>query len=364
MAAIKPTRGRSDRAPVTIIIRRDEGEEPAHHGGAWKVAYADFVTAMMAFFLLMWLMNATTETQRVGLADYFAPTNLFGRSTSGSGQPFGGQTPNDAGDSASNAGSPEALTGHEAAHGDVAEVASDQTAQEPMPADSTTAAAAAQGGTQPDGQVNGPAPLVGKGPQAMIEGGDYAAARLTPAAAEAERYEAAVKEAAQHEQQFLEQAGARLLDAIRRDPALQDAADQLMVDIIPEGLRIQVVDAERQPMFALGSAAPTRRVRDLMQKVVPALSALSYAISIAGHTDSLTFRGPEKGNWELSTERANATRRVLVEAGLNESRIMSITGNADRDLLVPSDPLSPANRRISIIVLRQTGADRSDAVTK
>ena len=110
----KPTaRGRGKGGPVTIIIRRDESEAPAHHGGAWKVAYADFVTAMMAFFLLMWLLNATTEEQRTGLADYFAPTNLFGRAASGSGQPFGGKTPNDAGTSVATSGSPQIIRGQQ-----------------------------------------------------------------------------------------------------------------------------------------------------------------------------------------------------------------------------------------------------------
>ena len=95
-----------------------------------------------------------------------------------------------------------------------------------------------------------------------------------------------------------------------------------------------------------------------MRKVVPALAGLPNAISIAGHTDALSYRGPGKGNWELSTERANATRKILVDAGLSDDRIRSVTGNADRDLLVPADPLNPSNRRITIIVLRHAGADK------
>src|SRR5579875_2406568 len=93
----------------SIVLRKEEVIEGGHHGGAWKVAYADFMTAMMAFFLLMWLLNATTEEQRTGLADYFAPTNLFGHSVSGSGQPFGGKTPNDEGTSVSSEGAPQAI---------------------------------------------------------------------------------------------------------------------------------------------------------------------------------------------------------------------------------------------------------------
>ena len=111
-------------------------------------------------------------------------------------------------------------------------------------------------------------------------------------------------------------------------------------------------------MFALGSAAPTKQVRELMQKVAPVLAGLPNEVSIAGHTDSLSYRGQEKDNWELSTDRANATRRILVEAGLSDGRIRSVTGNADRDLLVPADPLNPANRRITIIVLRHAAGAR------
>jgi chemotaxis protein MotB len=359
-------RSGANLAPV-IIIRRDEGEEPPHHGGAWKVAYADFVTAMMAFFLLMWLLNATTEEQRTGLADYFAPTNLFGRSVSGSGQPFGGKTPNEAGTSVSSEGAPQAIRGRQTptrdAEEDDTETAALPLARAAEPPDDAIAAFA----SPIDGRSAATKLPPGPDHQVLAKGGDYAAARLTPAkteetaaAAEATRREAAIAGDAQRELRALEQAGAQLLDAIRRDPALKDVVGQLMIDNVPEGLRIQVVDAERQPMFALGGAAPTKRVRDLMRLVVPALAALPNAVSIAGHTDALTYRGQDKGNWELSSERANATRRILVEAGLDELRIRSVTGNADRDLLVPGDPLSPANRRISIVVLRHAAAPKPD----
>jgi chemotaxis protein MotB len=358
---------------VTIIVRHEEGEEPTHRNGAWKVAYADFVTAMMAFFMLMWLLNATTEVQRTGLADYFAPTNLFGRSASGSGKPFGGKTPNDAGTSVSSDGSPQIIKGHQSPQQDVAEADTDTPATPLAQSDATTSGAT-------DGATDGasrattddadqPARMSREGRQEVVQGGDYAAARLTPdpnrdippdptAPDVARREAAAIQSDAQREQRAMEQAGAQLLAAIRRDPSLQDEAGQITVDTVPEGLRIQVVDAERRPMFALGSASPTRQVRQLMQKVAPVLAGLPNAVSIAGHTDSLLYRGQEKDNWDLSTDRANATRRILVEAGLPAERIRSVTGNADRDLLVPADPLNPANRRITVIVLRHAGRDR------
>ena len=120
----------------------------------------------------------------------------------------------------------------------------------------------------------------------------------------------------------------------------------------PEGLRIQILDDDRQPMFPLGSAIPHDRARLLFQKVAPVLARLTQGISIAGHTDAAPFAGPGRTNWELSADRANATRRLLVEAGLQEPRIRSVTGNAERDPLVPDDPLAAANRRLAIVVLR------------
>jgi chemotaxis protein MotB len=235
---------------------------------------------------------------------------------------------------------------------------------------------AANSGTDPDRpNQDGYALQSGPGRQAVIQGGDYAAARLTPepnkkipsdptAVDVARREAAAIESDGQREQQAMEQAGAKLLTAIRSDPALTDEAGQILVDTVPEGMRIQIVDAERRPMFALGSAVPTPQIRALMQKVVPALAGLPNAISIAGHTDALLYHGQDKDNWVLSTDRANAIRRIVVEAGLPEERIRSVTGNADRDLLVPTDPLNPANRRIAIIVLRHAAGDRAASPAK
>jgi chemotaxis protein MotB len=385
----RSVRGNRGKPNVTIIVRREEQEEASNHrNGSWKVAYADFVTAMMAFFMLMWLLNATTEVQRTGLADYFAPTNLFGRSASGSGQPFGGKTPNDTGTSVSSDGVPQVIKGHQSPQPDATEADTDtlatampqrdetrDAATDPASDAGTDGATAEAGDSAPvsrDGSHSGYALQSGQGNQEIVRGGDYAAARLTPepkpdvqtdptAVDVARGQAAAVQSDGQREEQAMEQAGAKLLAAIRRDPALQDAAGQISVDTVPEGLRIQVVDAERRPMFALGSAAPTAQVRALMQKVVPVLVGLPNAISIAGHTDALLYRGQDKDNWGLSTDRANATRKILVEAGLPDDRIRSVTGNADRDLLIPADPLNPANRRITIIVLRHAGGDRPAA---
>ena len=362
-------RGGRNGATV-IIVRRDEGEEPPHHGGAWKVAYADFVTAMMAFFLLMWLLNATTEAQRTGIADYFVPTNIFGHAASGSGQPFGGKTPNDPGKSVSSEGSPQVIRGSQSPQVDVEEDDSDTTAQQVQRNGGANGAAGEQGGRRSNDAA--PALRGAPGQQSLPQGGDYAAARLTPSESQETGMgatgvtgaAAAAQDDARREQRALEQAGAQILDAVRRDPALKDIASQLMIDTVPDGLRIQVVDADRRPMFAVGSALPNQRVKALMEKVAPVLAGLSNVISIAGHTDSLTYGNAGKSNWELSSERANAARRILVEAGLSEGRIRSVTGNADRDLLVPADPLSQSNRRIALVVLRHAAGATQVAVTR
>ena len=357
MAGKTSGRGPTTPSPLTIVIRREQdGDQAEHHGGAWKVAYADFVTAMMAFFLLMWLINATTEEQRTGLADYFAPTNLLGRTASGSGQPFGGRSPNDPGVSVSTSGRPQITSGRQPQAQDSEADDADAPTRPPLPLMGTEDDENGPGQGTDDSRAVSKGIKPGDGKQKLIMGGDYAAAQLTPAQSAAAAANAAQSDA-DRERHTLEQAGSQLLEAIRRDPALADAANQLTIQTVPEGLRIQVVDAERRPMFSLGGSTPTPQVKELMRKVAAVLAGLPNAVSIAGHTDALVYRGQDKGNWELSTERANATRRILVEAGLAEGRIRSVTGNADRDLLVPAEPFNPVNRRISVIVLRHAGTD-------
>ncbi|MBR0657793.1 flagellar motor protein MotB [Neoroseomonas oryzicola] len=331
---------------ATIVIRREEGGEHGHHGGAWKVAYADFVTAMMAFFLLMWLLNATTEEQRRGLADYFAPTNLLARSVSGSGQPFGGQTPNDDGNQTSTTGAMTIQQGRLPIVMDIEEDESETPAR-PMPRREgpegaedaerprtvTTSPPGAQDGTQPP--RGGPAETSEAAPEALGE-------------AELRR------ELARREREAFDRAAEQIRQAVAADPALADLARQLRVEQTPEGLRIQLLDAERQPMFALGGAAPNERARALLARVAQATARLPNQVDIAGHTDATPFRGGgDRSNWDLSAERANVTRRLLTEAGLPEARIRSVSGRADRDPLLPDQPNAAANRRVSITLLRQ-----------
>ncbi len=357
--------------PNIIIIRREEVVEAGHHGGAWKVAYADFVTAMMAFFLLMWLLNATTEEQRRGIADYFAPTNQLSRGASGSGMPFGGKTPFDSGNMVSDSGTISILVGNANEQPDPPDDPVDKAT--PVAKPPSAAAEATQNGTQSfdahgttDKQDDRPAKkLPGAGASDSL-------ARVSPdaralalvgskaqqAAALAARAEAAAATTVQAERgrqegQAFERAADQIRDAVRGDKLLAELSRQISIDQTPEGLRIQLLDEDRRSMFASGASVMEDRARLLLQKVAPVLAGLSQQIAISGHTDATPFRGTDKTNWELSSERANATRRLLVEAGLPETRFRSVTGNADRDPLLPGDPMAAANRRIAIVVLRQ-----------
>ena len=345
--------------PRGVIIKRYEAAEGGgHHGGAWKVAYADFVTAMMAFFLLMWLLNATTEDQRKGLADYFSPNNVMSHASSGTGQPFGGHTAFDEGALVSDRGSVEITTGKRPV------IERTENGDDPVYTENHRAYVGQGVGTGPraDDQdeepetdekqrgQKGTKPAPGPGGSAAEANQGHPDSRpLTAAQFAAEK--------ARQEKAAFEQAAEQIREAVRADPAMAELARQLTIDMTPDGLRIQILDEVKLPMFATGSAAPNDRARILVQKVVPILNKLRQPISIAGHTDAAPFPGPDRTNWELSAERANATRRLLIDGGLPETRIKSVTGNADRDPLLPTDPLAAANRRIAILVLRQAPLD-------
>jgi chemotaxis protein MotB len=341
--------GKADRTGKgSILIRKEEVVEGEAHGGSWKVAYADFVTAMMAFFLLMWLLNATTEDQRKGLADYFSPNNVLSHQSSGTGQPFGGRTAYSEGGMLSDLGSPEVTAGKQPPLDQVEDDGSDVIAQ-----------------TRPhrDDARNNEPDLAGRPPQKppprqvrnATPAGPIPVAAVTPGRGDIQRKptEAELRaELERREKQAFEQAAQQIRDAVSSDPQLSELASQLAIDMTPDGLRIQIRDADRQPMFPFGSAVLNDKARLLLQKVAPVLMRMTQDVSIAGHTDAAPFAGSGRTNWELSADRANATRRLLVESGLQEARIRSVTGNAERDLAVPSDPLAAANRRIAIVVLR------------
>jgi chemotaxis protein MotB len=330
-----------------IVIRREEVVEGEGHGGAWKVAYADFVTAMMAFFLLMWLLNATTEEQRKGLADYFSPNAVLSHNSSGTGQPFGGKTAFSEGAMVSDRGAVEATVGEHPVV-DPADPDDSDTVAQPRPhRDDVDSKAPDQGGRmamQPQ-----PAPAH----EIAVVRPEKPGVAVANKADGTNPSEADLRaEQQKREKHAFDQAAQQIREAVSADPQLADLAKQLQIDITPDGLRIQILDAEHEAMFPLGSTVPNDHARLLLQKVASVLARMTQDISISGHTDAAPFTGSGRSNWELSADRANATRRLLEDAGLQESRIRSVTGNAEHDLLVPSDPLAAANRRISIQVLR------------
>jgi chemotaxis protein MotB len=318
---------------ATIVIKREEAAADGHHGGAWKVAYADFVTAMMAFFLLMWLLNATSDDQRRGLADYFAPSSALGRSATGSGEPFGGTTPNSDGAMVSDNGAIRLEQGRAPVRLDIED---DGTSDAP-PETATPMPPQPAGEAAP--QASGAVVSEGTAPPGTAE-----AAALGEVALRAEL--------AKREARAFEQAAAEIRAAVQDDPALADLARQLVVEQVPEGLRIQILDADRQAMFPVGSASPNERARALLAKVAAVAARLPNGLVIAGHTDATPFRGGERSNWELSAERANAVRRLLLDAGIAETRLQSVAGHADRMPLLPNEPLAAGNRRVAITLLR------------
>jgi len=318
-------------AKATTIIRREEVVEGGHHGGAWKVAYADFVTAMMAFFLLMWLLNATTEAQRKGLADYFSPTVSAANTHSGTGQPLGGKSPFDDGEAISDRGT-IAVMDSKAPPIDVEDDGSDTQATKVIHAEAGQGAGAA-----------GQSGQVGTTGQAQGASGGAADRR-------------AAEIARRTEQAQFAKAASDMQKAIATDPELAPIARQLSVDMTPEGLRVQIRDSDGLPMFASGSVEPNARAVAVLQRLTPMLLGLHEPISIAGYTDATPYAGDGMSNWDLSADRANATRRVLTGFGLPDSRIRDVTGHGDRDLLVPSDPRSASNRRISLLLVRTAPA--------
>ena len=288
-----------DEKPPIIVIKKVKKISGGHHGGAWKVAYADFVTAMMAFFLLLWLLNVTTDEQKALISSYFSPADpRVAQSMSGSGGVLGGLTMSSEG----------ALTSQQ-----------DPVSSHP----STPAAAMGTEGAEVD------------------------------VASESKSAEEVMAEKAE-ERSFKETADA-LKQALMTSPELKELAQHLLVDMTPEGLRIQIVDQEGKPMFELGRATPLPAARQLMLLIAKTVVDLPNRISVRGHTDARPYGdGAAYTNWELSSDRANASRRILIEGGLDIERIENVQGKADREHLVPDEPNSARNRRISVVLLKQS----------
>jgi chemotaxis protein MotB len=329
---------------MVTIIKREEIIEGGHHGGAWKVAYADFVTAMMAFFLLMWLLNATTEAQRRGLADYFSPSASVSVQRSGTGRPLGGQSPFTEGEAISDRGTVAVMNAN-APPVDEEDDGSDTLATKTVHQEAGQGSAAA--GQMAAGERQGGGPMGTTGAGGTL---DAVAAKR---AAEAAR---------RQEQTSFAKAAAEMRRAIASDPDLAPIARQLAIDLTPDGLRVQIRDSEGLPMFANGSPEPNERAQAVLKRLAPMLMGLHEPVAIAGYTDATPYAGGAgRTNWDLSADRANATRRILTEAGLPDGRIRDVTGHGDRDLLLPATPDAASNRRIAILLIRSAPAARGDA---
>ncbi|WP_148254124.1 flagellar motor protein MotB [Aidingimonas lacisalsi] len=263
-----------------IIIRRKKVVK-GHHGGSWKIALADFMTALMALFLVMWILSTASEEELEGVAEYF--------NTSLSAAMAGG--------------------------------------------DKTTASDSA---------------IPGGGPDPTHQDGE----RM--------RIDRRSQTRPSDERRTFRNLQSQLESVIEEDPRLRDLKDQMRLDMTPEGLRIQLVDSEQRPMFELGSDQVEPYMRDLLRTIAPLLNELTNPISITGHTDSLQYASGQENysNWELSSDRANASRRELISGGLDPDKLLRITGLGDRVPMTESEPGDPVNRRIAILVLDRRAKER------
>ena len=276
-----------------IIIKRIKKGGHAVHGGAWKIAYADFVTAMMAFFLLMWLLGSTSEGDKKGIADYFQSPLKVALLNGGSGS----------GDSSS----------------------------------------VLKGGGQDLTRSSG-----------QVKRGDVEAPRST-INLQALRHEQRVAEATQ-----LQALSEQVESELKNNAKLAQYASQIKLDMTRDGLRIQIVDGLARPMFDSGSAVVKPYMRELLRAIGSVLLEVPNRLTMEGHTDATPFPGGDRGysNWELSADRANASRRELVAGGLTEDRVLRVLGLASSQPFNRNDPAEPQNRRISIIVMNRDAEDR------
>ena len=304
-----------------IIIKRIKKSGGAHHGGAWKVAYADFVTAMMAFFLLLWLLNAVTEEQKKGIAQYFRPTIAPQSSQS---------------QEAILNGTPAVMS----------EVAGASAAEANVDVD-TPADDADQNPTAPDNPK--PSPDNAMPSSTGATPGDTGAKPVD--------LNEAKDVVAKNEQKEFDQVKQKIEEQIKQDPGLADLKNNIDIRQTPEGLMVELLDKDKVSMFPSGSASMNERSRQLLQLVARVIAPLPNKLSISGHTDATPYQGKaDYSNWELSTDRANAARRALETYGVNQSRMENVAGKADTDPKVKGDPFSPENRRISMVLLREQPA--------
>ena len=284
----------SDDSQRPIVIKRIKKGGGGHHGGAWKIAYADFVTAMMAFFLLMWLLGSTTSGDLKGISEYFkTPLKVALMGGTGSGD------------------------------------------------SSSIIKGGGQDLTRSSGQVR-------KGDVDVKKKINLMDAKAALAKAEAEKLKALKSE---------------LEKAIDSNPEMKKFKNQLLIDITAEGLRIQIVDEKNRPMFAIGSTELQPYAKAILDEIGKTLNSVPNRISLSGHTDATPYSasGKNYSNWELSADRANASRRELIRGGMDGDKVLRVVGLASAVPIDKGNPLDPINRRISIIVMNKK---TEDAITQ
>ncbi|MDQ2780523.1 MAG: flagellar motor protein MotB [Pseudomonadota bacterium] len=279
-----------------IIIKRVKKGGHGAHGGAWKIAYADFVTAMMAFFLLMWLLGSTSEGDKKGIADYFGSPLKVALMNGGTGS------------------------------GDSSHVI--------------------KGGGQDLTRTNG-----------QVKRGDI---KATKSSINVHQLKA---EQARAEVARLENLKQKVEKRLASNEKLAAISKQILLEMTPDGLRIQIIDEDKRPMFASGSANVEPNMRELLRAIGEVLAEVPNRLTLEGHTDALPFSRaanspPGYSNWELSADRANASRRELISGGLPDDQVLRVQGLAASNPFDRRDPAAPANRRISIVVMTREAEDR------
>ncbi|MFT4060101.1 MAG: flagellar motor protein MotB [Legionella sp.] len=269
------------------IIKKIKKHNHGHHGGSWKIAYADFVTAMMAFFLLMWLIASLNKAQKDGIAEYFKQplkVTFFG------GDNVGNQ------------------------------------------------------------QIR----LKGGGPKVEDTNGQVSTTDRA-AAKDAKKQNKEIIQSPENETQKLKELKSEISLSIQRDPSLSGLKNQMLMEVTHEGLRIQLIDNQKEPMFDVGSEKLNPQFAAIFTKIAKLLNGVPNKVTIQGHTDAHPYHNPDEleyTNWELSSQRANAARRALIKSGMDENKVMSVSGFSSTVLLNKKDPFNAINRRISIIVMK------------
>lgn len=290
----KEKKEKKEKVASPPIIKKIKKHGHGHHGGSWKIAYADFVTAMMAFFLLMWLVASLNKAQKAGISEYFKQplkVALFGGDSMGSRQ------------------------------------------------------------------IN----IKGGGPNIEESDGQVSASNQPLKNDKLAENKEITQQSKDAELKKLEELKSQINLSIEQDPALAGLKKQLRMDVVSEGLRIQLIDNQKKPMFDVGSDKVNPEIVPILANIAKLLNSVPNKITIQGHTDASPYQNPEEldyTNWELSSQRANAARRALIAAGMSEDKVMTVSGFSSTVLLDKANPLNPENRRITIIVMKKDTEDK------